>query len=178
MGFQRDRPATRAAPNHVPEWRPPAGTSVDEVRSIPLPSTLCGPCIAVPTGAVVIVVSLEVMQQRVAAKPTQWCTESERMALIDGERAEVLMAALSESLECHGCRLAESAHLGEAAYLLLREIECGGAVVKVLATGEALSSVEIHYVGLCCEPNCGRGDIHVHWHGERAPFLSVNWWVA
>lgn len=163
----------------TPPERPPAGTEVDETRSVAQRPRAPASCLSVQLNGVTVLLDRDALARQAAAKPTQWKTEAERMALIEGRRAAALLEATGTARDTHGCMQVTQALDGEDQSVLLAHLERGQATV--LAPGaakEAVAAVSIRYLGTRCGPTCGRGHIMVSVPGQPRPFLVADWWVS
>ncbi|RZJ62424.1 MAG: hypothetical protein EON49_02250 [Acidovorax sp.] len=169
----------------APVVRPPSGTDVDETRMVSQRTAPPQPCIAVPLGRVTVLLDPQELAVRAAARPAQWTTESERMALIEGQRAAALLAAATATVPpngstatAHGCSHTVTTLDAQAQYTLLAALEAGSATVLVAGDKRPAAAVAIRYLGTRCGPLCGRGLIMVSVPGQSAPFLVQDWWVS
>ena len=162
----------------APVVRPPSGTDVDETRMVSQRTAPPQPCIAVPLGRVTVLLDPQELAARAAARPAQWTTESERMALIEGQRAAALLAAATATATAHGCSHTVTTLDAQAQYTLLAALEAGSATVLLAGDKRPAAAVAIRYLGTRCGPLCGRGHIMVSVPGQSAPFLVQDWWVS
>lgn len=162
----------------TPPERPPAGTEVDETRSVAQRPRAAASCLSVQLNGITVLLDREALARQAAAKPTQWKTEAERMALIEGRRAAALLEAAGSARDGHGCSQVTQALDGEDQWVLLAHLERGQAAVLPPGAREPVPAVSIRYLGTRCGPTCGRGHIMVSVPGQARPFLVADWWVA
>lgn len=162
--------------------RPPAGTEVDETRTVAQRPRAPDACLSLLVGGVTVLLDRDALARQAAAKPAQWKTEAERMALIEGRRAAALLEAATPASgpkDGHGCSQVTQALDGEDQSVLLAHLERGQATVLAPGGGkEAVAAVAIRYLGTRCGPTCGRGHIMASVPGQARPFLVADWWVS
>ncbi|WP_369659393.1 hypothetical protein [Variovorax sp. V15] len=152
--------------------RPRAGEDTDERRLIALPFSVAQPDIAVPVGHAIVRLSRVQLEQLAQAASIQWSTEEERLARIDGQRAQALLKSAS------GGDAAPAPLDPDAHHLLSRFIEQGLASIFCGTTPQPQPHVTVRYLASRAGPLAGRGDILFHLPDDPTPFLAVNWWVA
>jgi len=163
----------------APADRPPAGTDVDQTRTVAQRQQPAADCLAVAFEGVTVRLDRQALARQAAARPARWRTEAERLALIEADRAAALLSAAADAADAHGCAQRVEAPLGAAAQaVVLAALENGSAAVYVKEAAEPVPAVAIRYLGSRCGPTCGRGHIMVSVPGARAPFLVQEWWVA
>jgi len=177
------------APAHCPANldgidRPPSGVSVDRLFCLTASRVIARPCVAVvyqPSGLRVLL-DANRLEDMVRNQPASRGEELLPMSYLNGVRAQTLLqqrATASRSPE--GCRQLPDAALGEAGYLLLRELEAGQARV-VGRDGRPMPKVLVRYVGHLVEGatggrGSGSGHIVVALPGQR-PFMALMWWIT
>jgi len=163
----------------LPAQRPEAGQDADVVRTVPLAIDLPPePHAAVETDAVFMVLPLARLHAIVASDPIDWCTEAERLAVIAAARARAWLDALNVQPHYAGDRVARLDAMGDAAHLLVQEMESGHVVVIDRPHGQPTPSVQIRYRGTRIAADAGRGEIEIGFGDDRPPFFRVDWWVA
>lgn len=169
--------AAGPTPAAAPE-RPPVGTDVDETRTVAQRSRAPADCLSVVLEGVTVLLDRDALARQAAARPAQWKTEAERMALIEGRRAAALLqaASLADGADCRH-QVTQTLD-GEDQYVVLAHLERGAAVVLPAGTKQPLPAVAIRYLGSRCGPLCGRGSILVHVPGQQRPFLVAHWWAS
>jgi hypothetical protein len=171
------------AANGVPEAgakpvRPPAGQPVDESHEIPLRARVGAPCVAVRTPAASILLARGPLEAAAASAPSNWRTEPEREALIRGGRAKALLALARGSPDATGCVRVDAARLGDAAHLVVEELEAGDAAVIGHGAGAPDAAITVRYVGVRASPTSGRGEIRFLRGDPRTMFFGVEWWAS
>lgn len=173
--------AASPTPPALPE-RPPAGTDVDETRTVAQRSRAPADCLSVVLEGVTVVLDRDALARQAAARPAQWKTEAERMALIEGRRAAALLQAASPAQGTRdgtGCRHQVTQTLdSEDLFVVLAHLERGAAMVLPAGATQPLPAVAIRYLGQRCGPLCGRGSILVHVPGQQQPFMATHWWAS
>ncbi len=167
-------PTPAAAPG-----RPPAGTDVDETRTVAQRSRAPVDCLSVALEGVTVLLDRDALTRQAAARPAQWKTEAERMALIEGRRAAALLQAASPAKGgSRGCHQVTQTPDGEDQFVVLAHLERGAAAVLPAGATQPLPAVAIRYLGQRCGPLCGRGNILVHVPGQQRPFMVTHWWAS
>ncbi len=168
-----------SAAHSAPPERPPAGTDVDETRTVAQRTRAPADCLSVVLEGVTVLLDREALARQAAARPAQWKTEAERMALIEGRRAAALLQAASPAKDGpHGCHQVTQALDGEDQFVVLAHLERGAAVVLPAGATQPVPAVAIRYLGQRCGPLCGRGNILVHVPGQQRPFMATHWWAS
>lgn len=160
--------------------RPPSGETVNEVRTVALQRAIVGPCAAVSTGRLTLHLSLERLRQH-AGRPSVYpagLPEEERLARIFAGRVRGLLAKLGQVPDRDGCLPVQGPLGAEEFYAIVDEIEEGAVAAKLNRSGAVLTALDLRYVGMRCEPLCGRGDIIVGIPAETGAEIVVNWWVS
>ncbi|CAN7395089.1 hypothetical protein LJR066_002301 [Acidovorax sp. LjRoot66] len=167
-----------AGPAAAPE-RPPAGTDVDETRTVAQRTRAPADCLSVVLEGVTVLLDRSELSRQAHAKPTQWKTEAERMALIEGRRAAALLQAAAPaqggSPACHPVTQTLD---GDDQFVVLAHLERGAAAVLPAGATQPVPSVTIRYLGQRCGPLCGRGSIMVSIPGQPQPFMVTHWWAS
>lgn len=160
--------------------RPPAGTDVDETRTVAQRSRAPADCLSVVLEGVTVLLDRSELSRQAGAKPAQWKTEAERMALIEGRRAAALLQAASPAPggSLGGCHEVKQTLDSEDQSVVLAHLERGAAAVLPAGATQPAPAVAIRYLGTRCGPSCGRGHIMVSVPGQPRPFLVANWWVS
>lgn len=158
--------------------RPPAGQAVDVTREIVLQPQVAPPCIAVRASGASILVSRKRLEAMVAAKPRQWASESERLALIQGNRASALLGLAGAPGGPGGCAPVDAARLGDAAHVVVDLLEAGGAAVLGDGATTPDRTISVHYFGLRAGPSSGRGEIRFLRGEPKRVVFAVSWWAS
>lgn len=167
------------ASSATPPERPPAGTDVDQTRTVAQRRQPPADCLAVALEGVTVRLDRQALARQAAARPARWTTEAERLALIAADRAAALLSAATDAADPRGCTQRVAAPLDASAQaVVLAALENGSAAVYAKDAAEPLPAVAIRYVGSRCGPTCGRGHIMVSVPGQAAPFLVQEWWVS
>lgn len=156
--------------------RPPAGQTVDETRTVQLRTSRSSPCISIAAGRATIILVKSEIESLAAQRPQTWTTEEERIALIAGKRAEDLLSGLAATTGDDGCFIAPRAILsGDAAWLVLRQLELGMAAVKLMESSRFAPVVSIRYTGKR-EGSFGIGHITADLPESGENLLFLQWW--
>jgi len=161
--------------------RPPAGTDVDETRTVAQRTRAPADCLSVVLEGVTVLLDRSELSRQAHAKPAQWKTEAERMALIEGRRAAALLQAASPAKggsSSPGCHAVTQTLDGEDQFVVLAHLERGAAAVLPAGTTQPVPAVAIRYLGQRCGPLCGRGSILVSVPGQPRPFMVTHWWAS
>ncbi|MES2610122.1 MAG: hypothetical protein V4679_07765 [Pseudomonadota bacterium] len=160
--------------------RPPAGTDVDETRTVAQRKRAPADCLSVLLEGVTVLLDRSELSRQANAKPAQWKTEAERMALIEGRRAAALLQAATPAKggSNPGCHAVTQTLDGEDQFVVLAHLERGAAVVLPAGAPQPAPSVAIRYLGQRCGPLCGRGSILVSVPGQPRPFMVTHWWAS
>ncbi|MDP4076947.1 hypothetical protein [Acidovorax sp. A1169] len=163
----------------TPPARPPAGTDVDETRTVAQRTRAPADCLSVVQEGVTVLLDRSELSRQAHAKPTQWKTEAERMALIDGRRAAALLQAAAPARGGGpACHQVTQTLDGEDQFVVLAHLERGAAAVLPAGATQPVPSVAIRYLGQRCGPLCGRGSIMVSIPGQQRPFMVTHWWAS
>jgi len=156
--------------------RPPAGTNVDETRVVQLRKFNDEPCISITVGEAAILLQKAEIESLANAKPATWKSEDERIARINGLKAEELLSRLSSSPDSYGCLVAAKASLSnDATWLVLRQLELGAAALRL--GGKYVSSVRIRYFGTKGD-KFGIGSVSVSLPDGAGLLFVVLWWIT
>jgi hypothetical protein len=150
------------------------GEDIDETRQVALPFSSPQPHIALPIGQAVVLLSRHRLEQLAEEATTAWNTEAERLACIDGQRAEALLkAASSNPADTDNAPRDPDAH-----HLLAHFIEQGQAFILSGAPPQPQPYVTVRYLASRASLHAGRGDILFHLPDAPSPFFVLNWWVS
>lgn len=164
--------------NPAPE-RPSAGTDVDESRTVAQRTRAPADCLSVVLDGATVLLDRSELSRQANAKSTQWKTEAERMALIEGRRAAVLLQAASPTRAGNpACHQVMQTLDGDDQFVVLAHLERGAAAVLPAGATQPVPAVTIRYLGQRCGPLCGRGNIMVSVPGQQRPFLVTHWWAS
>ncbi len=169
------------ATHGAPPARPPAGTDVDETRTVAQRTRAPADCLSVVLEGVTVLLDRSELNRQANAKPAQWKTEAERMALIEGRRAAALLQAATPAKggsSNPGCHAVTQTLDGEDQFVVLAHLERGAAAVLPEGTTQPVPAVAIRYLGQRCGPLCGRGSILVSVPGQPRPFMVTHWWAS
>lgn len=167
--------------------RPAAGTDMDETRTVAQRSRAPADCLSVVLEGVTVLLDRAELGRQAHARPTQWKTEAERMALIEGRRAAALLQAATPPAKGgqggqqggpQGCHQVTQTLDGEDQFVVLAHLERGAAAVLPQGATQPVPAVAIRYLGQRCGPLCGRGSIMVSVPGQPRPFLATHWWAS
>ncbi|WP_432730143.1 hypothetical protein [Variovorax sp. W6] len=159
--------------------RPTAGKDIDETRLVALPSSPPDACIVLLIAQAVVLLPRDRLEQLAEAAAAPWSTETERIARIDGRRAEALLKAASSHTGADNKASAQQHALdSDAHHLLAHFIEQGQASILCGTPPRPQPHVTVRYLASRTGPLAGRGDILFHLPDDPMPFLVVNWWVA
>ncbi|MBT9507827.1 MAG: hypothetical protein IV109_14645 [Rhodoferax sp.] len=158
--------------------RPPTGVDINETYTVPLRTELPSSCILLPLNGVEVILARKELVRIVDAKPSSWNSESERLALIAGNRAASILESAAPANTHTDCVQLRQPLKDDSLYLIINLLEKGTAAVRNLRTGQLVSAVEVRYVGVRCGPTCGNGAILVYLPQHNGPFLSVAWWSS
>jgi hypothetical protein len=171
--------AAWTAAHGAPPDRPPAGTDVDETRTVAQRTRAPTDCLQVVLQGVAVLLDRSALILQANAKPAQWKTEAERMALIKGRRAAALLQAASPGKAGdQGCHQVTQSLDGEDQFVVLAHLERGAAAVLPAGAAQPVPAVALRYRGSRCGPTCGRGHIMVSVPGQQRPFLVADWWAS
>ena len=162
----------------APIDRPASGIDVDESRTVAQRSTQPADCLAARWGGVTVLLDRQELVRKAAVQPSQWTTEAERLAFIEGRRASALLSAAVAVKGKSGCAPIDGALDGEANAIVLAALESGSATVLLDGSKTPVAAVAIRYLGTRCGPLCGQGHIMVYVPGQSRPFLVQDWWVS
>lgn len=163
----------------TPPERPPAGTDVDETRTVAQRTRAPADCLSVVLEGVTVLLDRSELSRQAHAKPAQWKTEAERMALIEGRRAAALLQAAAPARgSSPACHQVTQTLDGDDQFVVLAHLERGAAAVLPSGATQPVPSVAIRYLGQRCGPLCGRGSIMVSIPGQLRPFMVTHWWAS
>jgi hypothetical protein len=157
--------------------QPSIGGDVVEQRVVDLPTSPPGDCLSIPVERFSLLISTNRMLALARARPEKWCTESERLALIAGNRADALLSMARGSVDRFGCQELVPPIAEDVKYLMVSELEDGAAVVADPRSGVIHKRAELHFTSYRCGPLCGAGYLFVR-TVEGELLWSVNWWVS
>lgn len=163
----------------VSAQRPPAGRDVDERRTVALRAPVAGDCVAVRAAGAIVLLDRVALARLATAGPATWTTEAERVARIDGRRAQALLdRAGASSVRVRGCAALDAPALRDELHLVADRQEAGDATVVVAADAQPDLRLVVRYVGRRAGPAAGGGEIQFLREGATTPFLRVEWWRA
>lgn len=162
----------------APVDRPASGTDVDETRTVTQRSGPPPDCLSITLSGVTVLLDRQELARKAAVRSSSWTTETERLALIEGQRASALLSAATTVKGENGCTQINGALDGEAQATVLAALEGSSATVFVDGSKAPIAAVAIRYLGTRCGPVCGRGHIMVYVPGQSRPFLVQDWWVS
>ena len=168
---------------------PPAGTNVDEIRTIALLSEPPVPSVSIRLGQGRVYLSRERLEKmagqagpvsRMWKKNREAVTEADRLLMIDGFRARELLEAVDSHADESGYLEDESRLPHETDFLVSNFLEQGNAAVECLETGAPVNQVLIHYSGVRSGPTSGTGHMMFSFDtGRQERFLfGIQWWVS
>ncbi|MFT3736297.1 MAG: hypothetical protein QM776_14960 [Rhodocyclaceae bacterium] len=129
-------------------------------------------CVALQADGAVVVLSRRELDEFARRIPAEWKTEEERMALIHGTRAQLLLNELSGSKGANGCHDLSRGLKEDALYLVARLLEEGRAGV-LSPTGKALNEITMRQVSKACGPQCVSWWVEFYVPYATVPFLSL-----
>ena len=162
----------------APVDRPASGADVDETRTVAQRPGPPPDCLSLTLNGVSVLLDRRELAGKAAVQSSQWTTEAERLALIEGQRASALLSAATTVKGENGCAQINAALDAEAKAMVLAALESGSATVLVDGSKTPIAAVAIRYLGTRCGPLCGRGHIMVYVPGRSRPFLVQDWWVS
>lgn len=132
--------------------------AVSQTRVIAVATDIAEPCLAYPMRHETTVSVPESTLEKLASgyKP-RWKTEEERLALIAGRRAELLLKAKTDVTTSNGCKVidpeqARGKHFGDSGeYLIAELIESGMASISRPGIPELAREVQITDTSAVCQ---------------------------
>ena len=162
----------------APVDRPASGVEVDETRTVVQRTKPSPDCLSVTLNGVIVLLDRKELVKKAVAQSSHWTTETERLALIEGQRASALLSAATGGKGEKGCAQIDRALDTEAKAMVLAALESGFSTVFASDSKLPIAAVAIRYLGTRCGPLCGRGHIMVYVPGQSRPFLVQEWWVS
>ena len=156
------------------DGRPKSGVDIDETRTVHVSHIRPSACISIALDGATVFLDRAALELLAVGKPKSWTSEQERLALVAGRRAELLLAAVSRNRDASGCFSATSDTEFEP--LIVQELERGNVVVMDAKSNKAVDVVHLRYLGDCSGQMGGRGYIMVFLPSMSHPFLVLNWW--
>jgi hypothetical protein len=142
-------------------------------------SSVAPPCVAaLLENDVIVSIPQQTLEALVASRRRPWANEPERLALIAGDRAQMLLSAVTAAQTPEGCQLLDPARAGiryagnSPGYLLADLVESGTAVVSIAGNRDFIPGVEVREVDRDCEsgPIGTKGLVA---SGQQTPFLLL-----
>jgi hypothetical protein len=159
--------------------RPPSGITIDETRTVSLPSDLPARCVSLETGGATVVLDRDDIESAAAfSASTKWKSEEERLAFIAGSRAREMLAHLTDSKDATGCFRLSPLGNSEAIYLVGQLIENGKVAIYIGQHNTLLKSIQVRYSGFRGGLTFGRGEISFSIGTGTRPFFVMNWWTS
>ena len=157
---------------------PPSGQTVKERFDITLDHGPSDHCVSLVHNQATLLISRPLLEQLNANIPTDWTTEEERSALIQGRRAQSLMEQLTTHTDKHGCLNIQGPAPKDSLYLLGKLLDAGQIAVIDNETGQRQNQIVVTFSGITSRPHGGFGQIMYAFTGKSSPFLVVSWWVS
>lgn len=132
--------------------------AVSQTRFIAVATDIAKPCLAYPMRHETTVSVPESMLEKLASGyKSRWKTEEERLALIAGRRAELLLKAKTDVTTSIGCKIIDSEqtrgkYAGDAGeYLVAELIESGVASISLQGVSESAHEVQVTDTSAVCQ---------------------------
>lgn len=159
--------------------QPKAGSTVDASFKVALEGVPAGSnCVSIMQEQAAILIPRDMLEYFKVAKPEQYKTEEERMALIYGKRAEILLNSLQDIKDDHGCLVVDPSYDRDADYLISELLKSGQAGVIDNTAGRPVDHIYVHFKSFVAGPLAGKGDIHFSLRERSTPFFTVLWWIS
>ena len=173
--FGEELPQIIRPPQHP---APPAGTTVHEQFPITLDEVMNHDCVSLIHNQATLLISHPLLVQLKANILSEWTTEEERQALIQGRQAKALLAQLTTNTDGFGCRTIDPPAPNDSWYLLGKLLDAGQIGVVDNETGQPLKEIVVTYSGIKSQPHGGFGQIMYAFTPRASPFLVLSWWVS
>ncbi len=158
---------------------PKAGSTIDISFKVALENIPAGAnCISVMQEQGTVLISRDILEYLKIAKPAEAKTEEDRMAILRGRRAEILLYNLMDVKDDLGCSIVEMPFDEDARYLISELLKSGQAGVIDNATNKPVDHIYVRYKAFRAGPLAGKGDISFSFAERSASFLTVLWWIS
>ncbi|MBP1748536.1 MAG: hypothetical protein H6Q52_1075 [Deltaproteobacteria bacterium] len=159
--------------------QPKAGNTVDTSFKVTMEGVPAGAnCVSVMQEEATILISRDILEYLKIAKPMEPKTEEERIASINGRRAEILLDNLQNIKDDFGCLIVQESFDDDARYLISELLKSGQVGVINNATSQPVDHIYVRFKAFVAGPLAGKGDIHFSFTERSAPFFTVLWWVS
>ncbi len=161
------------------EIGPGTGQDINEFRTVTLPATRPNRCMSFEADGVTVILDTEEIKRHAAfSLNRKWQTESERLKLVNADRANELLGYLTQAKDRFGCMKLKSIKQSDSIYLIGSALEKGHARVSLVNSTALIKTIHIRDLGVRASPTSGRGDRLFYVPQENHPFLTLSWWVS